>query len=513
MTTALLAALLLWPSSARAAVEEVSVVVSGEVRAPLSAYRVGETYYLSAREAGARYGAQVYWYPVSGRVQMSVRGRILQFLVNSDVARHGDGQIKLAAPVMVRASQAYIPMSFFLSREFSDWAGLDTTFDPRTRLLTADRRGTVGPLRWVSYDDHTRITVEIKDKLVAKTSARGVRGLQVSIPLGVVEGSEQADIDDGMVASYSLRQGPKGALLAVKFARTGVRWRVAVLAKPRRLAMDFFVREFAPVREPSEAGGAAPAPPPAAAKAAAETPASPVAPQPAAARRHRIVIDLRLCAKDAGGPARRGTREKDITLTAAEELARLLREEGTFDVLLTRDGDTFVPLSDRSRRANEFGADVFVSLHCNAAPSARETGFEVYFLSEKASDPEAERLAAYENSVLALEGKSVQEENAALLLQELSKTENINAASELAGLVARRLAKSVSLDNRGVKQAAFYVLRGTHAPAILVEMAYISNKKDEAKLESRRFRRKLLDGLYGGIVDFAKRQGWMGAAR
>ena len=65
------------------------------------------------------------------------------------------------------------------------------------------------------------------------------------------------------------------------------------------------------------------------------------------------------------------------------------------------------------------------------------------------------------------------------------------------------------LADNGVKQAGFYVLRGTHAPAILFEMAYISNKKDEAKLESKKYRRKIVDGLYAGILDFAKRQGWL----
>ncbi|MDD5629012.1 MAG: N-acetylmuramoyl-L-alanine amidase, partial [Elusimicrobia bacterium] len=180
-----------------------------------------------------------------------------------------------------------------------------------------------------------------------------------------------------------------------------------------------------------------------------------------------------------------------------------------FEVRLTRDADTFVPLDERSRIANDWKADLFVSLHCNAHRNARENGYEVYFMSEKASDPEAERLAQFENSSLELEGRSVADAEAELILHAMGKTESINSASELAALVGRELHKRVDLAQRGVKQAGFYVLRGTDAPAVLIEMAFLSNRRDEAKLGSRRYRGRLIDGIYAGLLDYAKRQGWL----
>ena len=177
--------------------------------------------------------------------------------------------------------------------------------------------------------------------------------------------------------------------------------------------------------------------------------------------------------------------------------------------MLTRADDTFVPLDERSRVANEGHADIFVSLHCNAHRNPKENGFEVYFMSEKASDPEAERLAQFENSSLELEVKTPADAQADLILHAMTKTESINAASELAALVARDLRKRVDLAQRGVKQAGFYVLRGTDAPAVLIEMAFLSNRRDEAKLGSRRYRSRLVDGIYAGLVDYSKRQGWL----
>ena len=225
--------------------------------------------------------------------------------------------------------------------------------------------------------------------------------------------------------------------------------------------------------------------------------------------KYRLAIDAGHGGKDGGAVGRRGTLEKEINLAVAKQLEALLKQEEKFDIMLVRDRDEFIPLGDRSRRANEFRADLFISLHCNANQSRGQTGYEIYFLSERASDPDAERLAEFENSVLALEGKETGDEDAAApLLYALAKTEFINGAAEAAGVMTRALSQRVDLDDRGVKQAAFYVLRGVHAPAVLVEMGFVTNARDEAKLQSAKYRRKIVEGLYAGILDYARRKGW-----
>lgn len=494
----LLSALLLVSPAPRA--EELPLVVNGQVKDAVEAYKIGNAYFLAAKDAGLIYGGQVYWYPVSGRVQFSLRGRALQFQVDSDKVQVGQSMVKLDSPVMLRTSQAYLPLSFFESEEWADWAGFDTTFNPRTKLVTVDRRATVGPVRWFSYKDYTRVSVDLTPRVAFKATARGVGGVEVAFPLGTIDAPEEASIGDGVVELYSVAQNAQQAKLTVKFAKPSLVWKAKELKNPRRLVVDVF--KAGVVETPDEA--VAPA------EVVEAKPKAPVAEEPPARSvRRKIVVDAGHGGKDPGATGNRGTQEKDINLKAALELAKLLKEEGTFEVVLTRDNDTFVPLSDRSRMANELGADLFVSLHCNASRHTKDHGFEVYFLSEKASDPESQRLADFENSSLELEGKSTQDAQAELLLLELGKTENINQGAELAVLTARALEKRVDLSNNGVKQAGFYVLRGTHAPAILFEMAYISNKKDEAKLESKKFRRKLVDGVYAGIIDYAKRQGWM----
>lgn len=519
MKRALLSLLPLLAAAALGA-EELSVVLNGKYREPVNAYKIGETHYLSAKDAGQLYGGQVYWYPVSGRVQLSVRGRALQLQVDSSQVKVGDTTVTLDGPVMLRTSHAFIPLSFFESAEFSAWAGADTTFNPRTKLLTVDKNASVGSVRWFSYKDYTRLSLALDPRASFAASARGLGGIEVSFPLGTISGSEQGEIEDAQVSFYSLTQGGKAAKLALKFNRPGLQWRVRELSRPRRLAVDVFRADVMETPDGEQRGEPAiqePAKVKTVETDASVSPAASIGPTVSGKSerfKRKVVVDAGHGGKDPGATGSRGSFEKDINLRAALDLSELLKEEGTFEVMLTRADDTFVPLVDRSRLANEFGADLFVSLHCNASRHPKDNGFEVYFLSESASDPAAQELADFENSVVEMEGKTPQDAKAEMLLMEMSKTENINAASELAALTARALGKRVDLTANGVKQAGFYVLRGTHAPAILFEMAYISNRKDEAKLQSKKYRQRLVDGVYAGILDFAKRQGWlMGAGQ
>jgi N-acetylmuramoyl-L-alanine amidase len=539
-TLAFLTAAALLPLSAAPAraAETVAVVVSGKALDPVPSYKVGSEMYLDAKRVGQIYGGQVYWYPVSGRVQLTLRGRTMQFVVDSPKASAGDVTLALTAPVIVRASQAFIPVSLLRSESFARWSGSDGRWDAATRTLQVERRTTAGPVHSFSYKGRTRIVLELGPGVAHEASARGVGELDVVVPFGVVEGDDRVSVDDSVVAAYTVRQEARAARLNVRFAAAGERWTAQELADPRRLVVDVYAPGLVPPAAAAPASAAEAAPEeeaPAAvvrkssdsaqpariaagfagaststALAAAPAAAKRVpSPPPAKPRRRVVVVDAGHGGKDPGATGTRGTKEKDITLLAALELARVLRERGDFDVVLTRGDDTFVPLSERSKKANDLEADLFVSLHCNSAFRHKERGFEVYSVSETASDPEAERLAVVENSALELEGKNPQDEKAAGILLAMTKTEMINESAPFAALVERAIGKRVEVPDRGQKQAGFYVLRGTHAPAILVEMAFVSDPKEEAMLGSSRFRRKMVEGVAAGIGDYARKKGWL----
>lgn len=231
-------------------------------------------------------------------------------------------------------------------------------------------------------------------------------------------------------------------------------------------------------------------------------------------RKMRIVIDPGHGGKDPGATRRRSKQEKDINLRIARYLADLLKKNKNFDVKLTRSSDKFVALSRRAEISNNYKADLFVSIHTNAARRKGANGFEVYILSTKASDKLAEEVAEFENKVIEFEEDKTHYEFADVLLASLARNEFLNASSDAASRVRNRTKKHssytrISVDiNNSIKQANFYVLRGVKSPGILIELGYISNSKDRKQLNNINVRRRLTQGIYEGIVDYARSNGF-----
>ncbi len=220
-----------------------------------------------------------------------------------------------------------------------------------------------------------------------------------------------------------------------------------------------------------------------------------------------IIIDPGHGGADPGAVGPDGICEKDVTLSIAKKLKKLLDENGSYETILTRTDDVFIPLVERTNLANEKKADIFVSVHCNASLNKDASGFEIYFLSENASDSEAQATAMLENSVVKLEGKpSEKQMKLQELLWSMTVNEFINESSELSSFIAEEVTHNEKTENRGVKQAGFFVLRGARMPAVLVEAAFISNKKEESNLNKRRFQNEIANFIYNGIKRYEARK-------
>jgi len=232
---------------------------------------------------------------------------------------------------------------------------------------------------------------------------------------------------------------------------------------------------------------------------------APVAPVEEAKRPRvrTIVIDPGHGGKDPGAIGPRGTKEKDVVLKIAHKLAKELHKNLKTRVILTRYHDIFLPLAERTAIANREKADLFISIHCNASLKSRTKGFEVYFLSDEASDEEAQAVANMENAVMALEEKKEQGNELSSILWSLTMNEFMNESSELCSLVSSEVDRRLrTVDNRGVKQAGFTVLRGAKMPAMLVEAAFISNRSGEKRLKSSKFQKNLVESICAGVKEY-----------
>ena len=221
------------------------------------------------------------------------------------------------------------------------------------------------------------------------------------------------------------------------------------------------------------------------------------------ARIKTIVIDPGHGGKDPGAIGPGGTKEKDVVLKIAHKLAKELHKNLKTRVILTRYHDIFLPLADRTAIANREKADLFISIHCNASLKSHTEGFEIYFLSEEASDEEAQAVANMENAVMALEEKKEKGDELSSILWSLAMNEFMNESSELCSLICFEVDNSLRVvGNRGVKQAGFSVLKGAKMPAVLVEAAFISNASGERKLSSSKFQKELAESICVGVTKY-----------
>lgn len=220
---------------------------------------------------------------------------------------------------------------------------------------------------------------------------------------------------------------------------------------------------------------------------------TPARPEPG---RLLVEVDPGHGGEDDGARGRRGLLEKDVALELGQALVQQLSEAG-MEARLTRDSDVFVPLWDRARKANADGADLFISLHLNADRSRQAKGSEVFFLSMNASDRSGAELAAQENAggPSALDPADV----VAGILSDMSQKAFLQDSERLAVAIQAQLNQLGGIRQRGVKQAPFVVLRGAAMPAVLVETAFISNPREEARLMDAAFRKRVAQAITRGV--------------
>ncbi|SFU40281.1 N-acetylmuramoyl-L-alanine amidase [Pseudoduganella namucuonensis] len=215
-----------------------------------------------------------------------------------------------------------------------------------------------------------------------------------------------------------------------------------------------------------------------------------------------IALDPGHGGEDPGAVGASGTREKDIVLAIAKRLKAKIEQHPNMRVMLTRDGDYFVPLGTRVEKARKVQADLFVSIHADAfvQPSAR--GSSVFVLSEKGASSTAARwLANKENEADNIGGVNVQshDKQLASVLFDLSTTAQINDSLKLGKAVLGEIGGINRLHKGSVEQAGFAVLKAPDIPSILIETAFISNPEEEAKLKDNDYQDKLADAVMNGI--------------
>ncbi len=214
-----------------------------------------------------------------------------------------------------------------------------------------------------------------------------------------------------------------------------------------------------------------------------------------------IVIDPGHGGKDPGGLGSGNLREKGIVLSISHKLREVLTAKG-YTVLMTRETDRFIPLKKRTEFATQHKADLFLSIHANAAENSRATGIETYYLDVNSTDKASEKIAAREN---INSGYSIQELET--LLDGLIRESKSEDSKRLARHVQDTLVQNTGAVDRGVKHARFVVLIGTKVPAILIETGFVSNPVERRKLTTSAYQYKIATAIAQGVDKFLGKTG------
>lgn len=227
---------------------------------------------------------------------------------------------------------------------------------------------------------------------------------------------------------------------------------------------------------------------------------------------HTVVIDPGHGGKDPGCIGPGGIQEKDITLAIGLKVRDLLKKSGSFNVKLTRDSDVYVKLRDRTKMANDWKADLFISIHANAISGSAQRkrqvkGYKVYFLSS-AKNEEDKLAAMRENAVVDMEDTPEEYNFLKNLVTDLVGNEYLNESQDFSILLSETFEKSLKKIPKlhlGVGQAPFWVLNGAYMPSVLIETGFISNPVEEKLLTKAQVQDEIARAVQAAVVEFSSR--------
>jgi N-acetylmuramoyl-L-alanine amidase len=355
----------------------------------------------------------------------------------------------------------------------------------------AQRDGHAGVLKVRLGGDakQTRVVIELDQTAQGKLLSQDPSKVVLALPQVGVAGDMEGQ-GAGLVKGWTVESAGGAARISLDLARPAKVSRRFLLAPGDGVAVYRYVVDLSEQTEPAVAAAKAGAP----TKQQAKAPLAPATPV-----KKVVVIDAGHGGKDPGALGS-DNREKELTLAAARTLRDRLERTGKYKVVLTRDGDSFIPLERRVQIARQANADLFLSLHADSGADADLRGATVYTLSEKGADRAARQAFRGDDWIdVALPG---QDEAVNRILLDLTQRGTVNRSGVFAEFLLRRMSEKTQLLQRSHRDAGYMVLLAPDVPAVLVEMGFITNREDERLLADPDRRRGLMDAVADAVDDY-----------
>jgi N-acetylmuramoyl-L-alanine amidase len=438
--------------------------------------------FITARNVVEALGGRITWFPALKLMTININSRTARLVIDDPSLEIDEKVIPLEMPTRIIDNRVMIPLEVI-----KIIAEVDIKWDNQAKTLFIN---TIRPylleVRSYSYPDKTRVVIDLSEKTEFRADEL-INPDRIFIDImgsdaKLEDTSKQIKIDDGVIKTVRTAQFNEEITRVVFDLYQETRYELFSLIEPDRVVIDIFKSgEETAISETLPA-----------------KPEEKSIPKPEITGERVVIIDPGHGGKDPGAIGPTGLKESEVTLGIALYLEKLLKE-AAIPTYLTRSKDEFVYLEDRTNFANQKNGFVFVSLHANSVlnhrPSAK--GIETFLLSSKYIGASARDVADRENR--ASRAHPELDTDLAKIIADLEESANINYSFDFADIIQIKLVEYLKLENRGIKQAPFVVLKGANMAAVIVEVAFISNPEEEKLLKNNKFRENTAQALFEAI--------------
>jgi len=471
-----------------ASAEKVKVAIAGG-HDEIGAFTENHVTFVSLSDLADILGGNLDWILIGFQISYVDDTSRFEFILNSPFFKLNDSLYNMTYPAMYREGQLFVPALTFLP--FLDRITTNQiTWDKQAKTIrVASEYFNVTDINFSRKANGLLVEIFLTKALAYDVFVTEGNWINVSVRDGRVNNARITSRKDSRYM-YRLKahQVESTAQISVQVKRDIKNWHHKLVYDPPRIQVSIAEEDFEfDTTEPRPTIG----------------PDDKI---------DVIVIDPGHGGHDYGAVGPKGTREKDIVLKIGKELAKKIRKDKHFKVIMTRDRDQYVSLDRRAKIANDAGADLFISIHVNASPKRRVRGWNVFFLAPAKNDS-ARAAAQFENSFFLRELSLPEDpeptsdnvmfnDPIAGILNEMIMTEFQVESHDFAMMVDREFRRKLKSPARGVDQAAFFVLNRVFTPSVLVEAAFISNSTEEKLLKKGSYQKDVAESIYNAIKRF-----------
>ena len=438
--------------------------------------------FVSARNVIEALGGRITWFPALKLMTININNRTARLVIDDPSLEIDEKVIPLEISARIIDNRVMIPLEVV-----KIIAEVDIKWENQTKTLSIN---TIRPylleVRSYSHPDKTRVVIDLSEKTEFRADKlinpdRIFIDIMGSI-INLEDVFKQIEINDGVIKTIRTAQFNQEITRVVFDLYQESKYELFSLIEPDRVVIDIFKSgEETAISETLSA-----------------KPEGKSTPGLEITGKRVVIIDPGHGGKDPGAIGPTGLKEKEVTLGIALYLEKLLKGAG-IPTYLTRSKDEFVYLENRTNFANQKNGFVFVSIHANSVLNHRPSaeGIETFVLSSKYIGASARDVADREN--IASRAHPELDTDLALIIADLEESANIKYSLDFAEIVQKKLVNYLKLEDRGVKQAPFVVLKGANMVAVIVEVAFISNPKEETLLKTDKFRENAAQALFEAI--------------